>query len=206
MLDNLIHDKRIPPIVAVLIAPGPGGQRTIEYDTVSDRYTNFIETEVLPRITKDYQVAFTTDPEGRATFGMSSGAAAALTMAWLNPNLYHRVVSYSGTFVALQRNATAPNGAWDFHQTFIPNSERKPLRIWLHVSENDIGATSPAEQMRNWVIANNRMAAVLKAKGYPYQFVFSEAAGHVDQRVQLQTMPEAFEWVWKGYRPGVQNR
>jgi len=27
--------------------------------------------------------------------------------------------------------------------------------------------------------------------------VFSEAAGHVDQRVQLQ----AFEWVWKGYDP-----
>lgn len=200
MLDNLIYEKRIPPIVAVLIAPGPGGQRTIEYDTVSDRYTNFIETEVLPRITKDYQVAFTTDPEGRAVFGMSSGAAAALTMAWLHPHLYHRVISYSGTFVALQRNVTAPNGAWDFHKTFIPNSERKPLRIWLHVSENDLGATSPEEQMRNWVIANNRMSAVLKAKGYPYQFVFSEAAGHVDQRVQLQTMPEAFEWVWKGYR------
>jgi enterochelin esterase-like enzyme len=201
MLDNLINEKRIPAIVAVLIAPGPGTQRSIEYDTVSDRYTNFVETEVLPRITKDYQVAFTTDPEGRATFGMSSGAAAALTMAWLNPNLYHRVVSYSGTFVALQRNATAPNGAWDFHQSFIPNSERRPLRIWTHVSENDLGATSPAEQMRNWVIANDRMAAVLKAKGYPYQFVFSEAAGHVDQRVQLQTMPEAFEWVWKGYKP-----
>jgi enterochelin esterase-like enzyme len=201
MLDNLIYEKRIPPIVAVLIAPGPGGQRTIEYDTVSDRYTNFIETEVLPRIARDYQVAFTTDPEGRATFGMSSGAAAALTMAWLHPNLYHRVVSYSGTFVALQRNVTAPNGAWDFHQTFIPNSARKPLRLWLHVSENDLGATSPAEQMRNWVIANDRMAEVLKAKGYPYQFVFSEAAGHVDQRVQLQTMPEAFEWVWKGYTP-----
>jgi enterochelin esterase-like enzyme len=200
MFDNLIYEKRIPPIVAVLIAPGPGSQRSIEYDTVSDRYTNFIETEVLPRISKEYQVVFTTDPEGRATFGMSSGAAAALTMAWLNPNLYHRVISYSGTFVALQRNATAPNGAWDFHQTFIPNSERKPLRIWLHVSENDLGATSPAEQMRNWVIANNRMTTVLKAKAYPYQFVFSEAAGHVDQRVQLQTMPEAFEWVWKGYK------
>src|SRR4030095_15721394 len=146
MLDNLIYEKRIPPIVAVLVAPGPGGQRTIEYDTVSDRYTNFVETELLPRITKDYQVAFTTDPEGRATFGMSSGAAAALTMAWLHPNLYRRVISYSGTFVALQRNATAPHGAWDFHQTFIPQSERKPLRIWFHVSENDLGANSPAEQ------------------------------------------------------------
>jgi len=201
MLDNLIHEKRIPPIVAVLLSPGPGGQRTIEYDTVSDRYVNFVETEVLPRITRDYQVAFTTDPDGRATLGESSGAAAALTMAWLHPNLYRRVISYSGTFVALQRNATAPNGAWDFHQTFIPNSERKPLRIWLHVSENDIGATAPVEQMRNWVAANNRMAAALKSKGYPYQFVFSEAAGHVERSVEMQTMPEAFEWVWKGYKP-----
>jgi enterochelin esterase-like enzyme len=201
MLDNLIHEKRIPPIVAVLLSPGPGGQRTIEYDTVSDRYLNFVETEVLPRITRDYQVAFTTDPDGRATFGESSGAAAALTMAWLRPNLYHRVISYSGTFVALQRNATAPNGAWDFHQTFLPNSERKPLRIWLHVSENDLGATSPVDQMRNWVAANTRMAAVLKAKGYPYQFVFSEASGHVERSVEMQTMPEAFEWVWKGYKP-----
>jgi enterochelin esterase-like enzyme len=203
MLDNLIAEKRIPPIVAVLVAPGPGGQRTIEYDTVSDRYTNFVETELLPRITRDHQVAFTTDPEGRATFGMSSGAAAALTMAWLHPNLYRRVISYSGTFVALQRNATAPYGAWDFHETFIPKSERKPLRIWIHVSENDIGATTPAEGMRNWVIANNRMSEVLKAKAYPYQFVFSEASGHVDQRVQLQTMAEAFEWVWKGYKPST---
>jgi enterochelin esterase-like enzyme len=202
MLDNLIHEKRIPPIVAVLLSPGPGGQRTIEYDTVSDRYLNFVETEVLPRITRDYQVAFTTDPDGRATFGESSGAAAALTMAWLRPNLYHRVISYSGTFVALQRNATAPNGAWDFHQTFLPNSERKPLRIWLHVSENDLGATSPVDQMRNWVAANTRMAAVLKAKGYPYQFVFSEASGHVERSVEMQTMPEAFEWAWKGYKPG----
>jgi enterochelin esterase family protein len=201
MLDNLIHDKRIPPIVAVLLSPGPGGQRTIEYDTVSDRYVNFVETEVLPRITRDYDVAFTTDPEGRAALGESSGAAAALTMAWLNPNLYRRVISYSGTFVALQRNATAPNGAWDFHQTFIPGSERRPLRLWLHVSENDLGATSPVEQMRNWVAANNRMAAALEARGYHYQFVFSEASGHVERSVEMQTMPEAFEWVWKGYKP-----
>ena len=111
------------------------------------------------------------------------------------------MISYTGKFVALQRNATAPNGAWDFHKTFIPQSERKPLRIWTHVSENDIGSTTPEEGMRNWVIANTRMSEVLKAKGYPYQFVFSEAVGHVDQHVQLQTMPEAFEFVWKGYKP-----
>ena len=111
----------------MLLSPGPGGQRTIEYDTISDRYLNFVETEVLPRITRDHQVAFTTDPDGRATFGESSGSPAALNMAWFAPNLYRRVISYSGTFVALQRNAIAPSGAWDYHDTLIPNSARKPI-------------------------------------------------------------------------------
>jgi iron(III)-enterobactin esterase len=45
------------------------------------------------------------------------------------------------------------------------------------------------------------MAAALNAKGYPYQFVFSEASGHVERAVEMQTMPESFEWVWKGYKP-----
>jgi enterochelin esterase-like enzyme len=201
MLDNLIAEKRVPPMVAVMLWPGPGRQRSIEYDTVSDRYTRFVEEEVLPRIARDHGVNFTRDPEGRAVFGESSGAAAAMTMAWLHPELYRRVISYSGTFVALQRNETAPDGAWEYHQSFIPNAPRKPLRIWLHVSENDNGATTPAENKRNWVIANQRMADILKAKGYPYQFVFSEGVGHVSRPVQRQTMPEAFEWVWKGYQP-----
>ena len=72
--------------------------------------------------------------------------------------------------------------------------------IWLHVSGNDNGATATTESKRNWIIANTRMADALKKKGYAYQFVFSEASGHGDRRVQLQTMPEAFEWFWKGYQ------
>ena len=174
----------------------------MEYDSVDDHYTMFIEKEVLPKITREYNVNFTTDPEGRATFGESSGSAAAIAMAWFHPELYHRVISYSGTFVALRRNEeTAPNGAWEYPSNFIPNSDRKPMRIWLHVSENDNGSNTPAEGMRNWVVANEMMVKALAEKGYDYQFVFSEAVGHVSRPVQLQTMPEAFEWVWKGYQP-----
>src|SRR6476660_5949141 len=118
MLDNLIHEKRVPPMAAIMI--NPGQNRSLEYDTVSDRYTRFIEEEVLPKITRDYNVAFTKDPEGRATLGESSGAAAAITMAWFHPELYRRVISYSGSFTRLQRNATYPQGAWEYHPTIIP--------------------------------------------------------------------------------------
>ena len=204
-LDNLIHQKRVPVMLAVLVqhggGDGPGSQRGMEYDTVSDTYVNFIETEVLPRIARDYKVTFTTDPEGRATMGGSSGAAAALTMAWMRPDLYRRVLSYSGTFVDQARgsNPKYPFGAWEYHSTLIPNSERKPLRIWFHISELDNGATREESTHGNWVLANQRLSAALKAKGYPHKYVFAEGGRHTDAGVILQTLPDALTWLWQGY-------
>ncbi|MEN9662820.1 MAG: hypothetical protein RL324_1769 [Verrucomicrobiota bacterium] len=43
------------------------------------------------------------------------------------------------------------------------------------------------------------MAAVLKAKGYTYPYVFALNAGHSDRNLRNQTLPEALEWVWLGY-------
>ena len=205
ILDNLIHEKRIPPVVAVMVHNGggdaQGSQRGLEYDTVSGVYTQFIETEVLPRITRDYKITFTTDPEGRATMGGSSGAACAFTMAWFYPELYRRVLSYSGTYVNQQSplNPDSPRGAWEYHATFIPNSPAKPIRVWMHVSERDNRFTDREETWRNWVLANERMAAALKTKGYRYQYVYSQDSRHVDRAVVAQTLPEALEWLWRGY-------
>ena len=205
VLDNLIAEKRLPVMVAVMInsggGDGKGSERGLEYDTVSDKYVTFVETEVLPRITKDYKVTFTKDPEGRATMGGSSGAACAFTMAWFRPDLYRRVLSYSGTFVAQQSpdNPESPHGAWEYHEHLIPQSAPKPIRIWLHVSENDNGHTKDEASYHNWVMANQRMAAALKAKGYHYHYVFSKASGHVDGKVVGQTLPEAMLWLWRGF-------
>lgn len=206
ILDNLIHEKRVPAMVAIMIDSGggdsKGSQRGLEYDTVSALYTSFIETEVLPRIAKDFNVTFTTDPEGRATMGGSSGGAAAFTMGWFRPDLYRRILTYSGTYVDQQSptNPASPHGAWEYHENLIPKSDRKPLRIWLHVSENDNGSKRDEASLHNWVLANQRMAAALKAKGYPYRYVFAEAAGHTDGRVTRQTLPGALEWLWSGYK------
>lgn len=91
IMDNMIHEKRLPPMLLVLIQPGPGdgpgSERGLEYDTVSDKYTMFIENEVLPKIEKEQNVKFTMNPEGRGATGGSSGAACAFTMAWFHPEL-----------------------------------------------------------------------------------------------------------------------
>lgn len=206
-LDTLIHEKRVPVMLAVLINSGggdaQGSQRGLEYDTVSEVYANFVESEVLPRAEKEAGVVFTKDPEGRATMGGSSGGAAAFTMAWFRPDLYRRVLTYSGTYVNQQSplNPKSPHGAWEYHEHLIPQSEAKPIRIWLEVSENDNGSKRNEASLHNWVLANQRMAAALKAKGYHYRYVFAKAAGHTDGRVTRQTLPEALEWLWQGY-PG----
>jgi len=205
ILDNMIHDHRVPVMIAIFINSGggdaQGSERGLEYDTVSDRYVNFIESEVLPRIAKDYNVTFTTDPEGRATMGGSSGGAAAFTMGWFRPDLYRRILTYSGTYVNQQSpfNPVSPQGAWGYHAYLIGASEHKPLRIWLEVSENDNGAKRDEASLHNLVMANQRMAAALKAKGYEYRYVYALAAGHTDGRVTRQTLPGALEWLWQGY-------
>lgn len=203
ILDNMIADRRLPVMVAVMIQNG-GAERSMEYDTVSAKYADFVEAEVLPRVEKEANVKLTKDPEGRMTFGGSSGGAVSLTMAWFKPELYHRVLTYSGTYTDLQHGPDAPHGAWEYHEHFIPDSPAKPLRVWMEVAQNDIGANSPSSNRRNWVIANQRMAAVMKAKGYRYQFVYAKNAGHVDAKVINQTLPQALEFLWKGYP--IQNR
>jgi len=200
ILDNMIADKRLPAIVVVMVMPS--NQRSLEYDTVSGKFAEFVEAEVLPRVAKECAVTFSKDPNARATMGGSSGGAAALSMAWFHPELYRRVLVYSGTFVNLRNGPGAPHGAWEYHENFIPKTTpNKPLRIWLEVGERDNGAASSNSGMRNWVLANLHMAEVLKAKAYPYQFVFAKDAGHVDRLVRAQTLAPALEWLWKDYQP-----
>jgi enterochelin esterase family protein len=179
-----------------------GSERGLEYDTMSGKFAEFIQAEVLPLVEKNCHVTLTNDPDGRATMGGSSGGSAALIMAWYHPEWYHRVITYSGTYVNQQWpfNPETPGGAWEFHHQLIPQSAAKPIRLWMEVGDRDLyNPNVMRDGMHDWVEANHRMAAVLKAKGYHYQYVFAVNAGHTDRNVRGQTLPEALEWVWRGY-------
>jgi enterochelin esterase family protein len=204
VLDNLIAQKRVPVMVAVMIQNGGGDaqghERGLEYDTLSGKFAEFIEAEVLPAVEKNAHVKLTKDPDQRAVMGCSSGAAAAFTMAWYHPEWYHRVISYSGTFVNQQWpfNPQNPGGAWDYHDGIIANARPKPIRVWMHVGDRDLyNPNVMRDDMHDWVAANHRMAAALKAKGYAYQYSFALDSGHCDKRVREQTLPEALEYAWR---------
>lgn len=220
-LDNLTISKdperKLPAFIAIAVQNGgndsKNSERGLEYDTMSDRLARFINDEVLPAVLNNPEIkaaypklALTGNPWGRAVMGCSSGGAAALTMGWFRPDLFRRLITYSGTFVDQQDDDAAeeakyPLGAWEYHSAMklIETSEAKPLRIFTHVSENDNRAKDPEETYHNWVMANERTAAALKAKGYHYRYVFSKATGHCDRRVFEETLADTLVWMWRGY-------
>src|SRR5690242_2983362 len=144
-LDNLTISKdskrRLPAFIAVAVQNGGNdgkkSERGLEYDTLSDRLARFINDEVLPAVLNNPNIkaayphlAFTDNPWGRAVMGCSSGGAAALTMGWFRPDLFRRIVAYSGTFVAQQDEdgpeaKKFPSGAWEYHSgmKLIENSD-----------------------------------------------------------------------------------
>lgn len=221
-LDNLTISKdpkrRLPAFIAIAIQNGGNdgkkSERGLEYDTMSDRLARFINDEVFPAILDNPAIkaayphlAITDDPWGRAVMGCSSGGAAALSMGWFRPDLFRRLVAYSGTFVAQQDEdgpeaSKYPFGAWEYHSgmKLIENTDKKPLRIFTHVSENDLRAKDPEETHHNWVMAGRRTAQALKAKGYHNRFVFSLGTGHCDHRVFEQTLADTLVWLWRGYQ------
>ncbi len=222
-LDNLTISKdpsrQLPPFIVIGVENGgddsKGSERGLEYDTMSDRLARFINDEVLPAVLNDPEIkaaypniAFTDDPWGKAVIGCSSGGAAALTMGWFRPDLFRRLITYSGTFVDQQdddapEEADYPLGAWEYHSNMklIENSEKKPLRIFTHVSENDLRAKDPEETYHNWVMANERTAAALKAMGYDYRYVFSRGTKHCDRKVFEATLADTLVWMWSDYQP-----
>jgi enterochelin esterase-like enzyme len=206
-LDNLIAERRVPVMIAISIGNGSGDAqgslRGLECDTMSGLYAEFVEREVLPLVERQYGVQLTKDPEGRATMGGSSGGSAAFIMAWYHPDLYHRVLAYSITAINQQwpHDDRTPHGAWGLHETLIPNSPVKPIRTWLAVGDRDLyNPNVMRDGMHDWVLASERMAAALAAKGYHYQFSFVRNAAHVDRAMRLQALPQALEWLWQGCR------
>ena len=221
-LDNLTISKdpnrKLPAFIAIAVENGGNdgkkSERGLEYDTMSDRLARFINDEVLPAVLANADIkaayprlAFTKNPWGHAVIGCSSGGAAALSMGWFRPDLFRRIIAYSGTFVAQQdddapEQAQFPLGAWDYHSELklIEKSEKKPLRIFTHVSENDLRSKDPEDTHHNWVMAGQRTSAALTAKGYHHRFVFSKATGHCDGKVFNQTLADTLVWIWRGYR------
>jgi enterochelin esterase-like enzyme len=194
-LDNLTAQKRIPLMANVFIQPGTGAaqnQRSIEYDTVDDTYARYLLEEVLPEIGK--HVNLRQDAYSRAMVGESSGGICAFNAAFLKPDQFSRVLSWIGSFAALQVSAAHPAGGAEY-PVMARRTPRKNIRVWLQDGAEDMENARAG----SWPLANIELANSLKLQGYDYHFSFG--VGTHNQAQGSAELPETLTWLWREYDP-----
>jgi enterochelin esterase-like enzyme len=197
VFDNLIHEGAMPVTVAIMINPGVFGEklsgsqgwnrpkgmkanRSVEYDTPSDAYAQFLEKEILPEVGTTLKL--TNDPAMRAICGNSSGGICAFTAAWERPDLFRKVVSHIGSFTNIRGGYHYPS--------LIRKTEKKPLRVFLQDGSGDLDNAHG-----NWWLSNLQMEAALKYAKWDYKTVWG-VGGHSGKHGGA-IFPETLRWVWK---------
>ena len=194
--ENLVDQKLLPPIVYVMIAPGqsPEGRamRSIEYDTVSDRYSRFLMEEVLPQVEKMYKLR--QDGYSRAIAGESSGGICAFNVAWVIPDQFARVHSAVGSFTSIQWRPQEKLEGGNVYPFKVRKEPKRNIRVWMSDGADDL-----ENDHGSWPMQNIEMANSLKLKEYDFHFRFGTAA-HGGAQAALD-LPESLTWLWRGYDP-----
>lgn len=198
VMDNLIDRKEMPVTIGIFISPGvvpaphqdaqPRFNRSFEYDGLGDAYARFLIEEIIPEVSKNYNLS--SDPNDRCLAGASSGGICAFTAAWERPDAFRRVLSTIGTYVNLRGGHLYPS--------LIRKSESKPLRIFLQDGSNDLDIYAGS-----WWVANQDMLSALKFSGYDVQHNWGEG-GHNGLHAAA-IMPDAMRWIWRDYPKPIQN-
>jgi len=202
VLDNLIAKKDIPLMVAVFLTPGTKEKeidnRSIEYDTVSDRYVTMLDKEVLPLLYAKYNLR--KDAKGHMITGLSSGGICAFNAAWHRPDLFQKVLSWIGSFTNLQGGPTGVAGGNTYpaiirdRRGWDRKGEPKDIRVFLQDGSNDLD-----NKAGNWPLSNQQMAAALAYGGYDYRFEFGRGF-HSDKHGRA-LLPDAMRWLWRDESP-----
>jgi enterochelin esterase-like enzyme len=138
--ENLVQQGLLAPIVHVMIASGtsPEGRpmRSIEYDTVSDRYPRFLMEEVLPEVGKTYNLR--QDAYSRAIAGESSGGICAFNAAWFMPDKFARVHSAVGSFTSIQWRSKENVDGGNVYRFMVRKEPKRNIRLWMSDGADDL--------------------------------------------------------------------
>ena len=194
-LDNLHHTKRIPLTVNIFVQPGTAGSaamRSKEYDTVDDTYARYILDEILPEVSKN--VKLRQDGYSRMFTGESSGGICAFNAAYFKPEQFSRVLSWIGSFAALQVSEKEPVGGAAY-PIKVRREPKRNIRVWLQDGAED----QENPRAGSWPLANIHLANSLKLKGYDYHFSFG--LGTHNQMQGSAELAESLVWIWRDYDP-----
>ncbi len=198
VLDNLTHQKRIPAMVSVFIAPGMVGDRrlrSVQYDTVTDLYARYLLEEILPEVEKVAKLR--KDGYSRAIAGESSGAVCAFTAAWFKPDQFSRVLSRIGTYTSIQWKPGPDGGGsqldgGNIYPFAIRKQPKRNIRVWLSDGAGDL-----ENAHGSWPLQNLQMANSLKMREYDFEFRWSLGTHNTSHG--NAELPEALTWLWRDY-------
>ncbi len=191
VFDNLIHQKAMPVTIAVFVNPGTipattkeaksRSNRSFEYDSLGDRYTNFLVDEFLPVALNGLNVS--TDPADRAVCGISSSGICAFTVAWEKPDQFGKVLSHIGSFTNIR-------GGWAYPGLVRKTKDKpKAIKVYLQDGRDDLNNLHG-----NWPLGNQDLAAALQFAGYQYRLEMTDG-GHSSQWGG-ERLPDALKWLW----------
>ena len=199
VMDNLIASGEMPVTIGVFVNPGVvydedrevvRYNRCKEFDSTDDTFARFLEEEVLPRVEgmkteKGKTIALSEDANDRAITGASSGGIAAFTAAWNRPDLFSRVYTTVGTFVAMRGGHEYP--------AIVRKTEPKPLRIYMQDGWYDVWNPIFGE----WFEYNMLMESAFNFAGYEVFHHWNR--GNHSIKYGTLAFPDAMRWLWKGY-------
>ena len=205
VMDNLIASGEMPVTIGVFVNPGvvydEDGEvvrynRCKEFDSTDDRFATFLENEVLTKVegmqTESGKIIhLSLDANDRAITGASSGGIAAFTAAWNRPDLFSRVYTTVGTFVAMRGGHEYP--------AIVRKTEPKPLRIYMQDGWYDVWNPIFGE----WFEYNMLMESAFNFAGYEVFHLWNR--GNHSIKYGTLAFPDAMRWLWKGYPAKVQK-
>jgi enterochelin esterase-like enzyme len=205
VMDNLIASGEMPVTIGVFVNPGvvydEGGEvvrynRCKEFDSTDDLFVQFLEQEVLAKVEgmqtlSGKTIMLSNDANDRAITGASSGGIAAFTAAWNRPDLFSRVYTTVGTFVAMRGGHEYP--------AIVRKTEPKPLRIYMQDGWYDVWNPIFGE----WFEYNLLMESAFNFAGYEVFHKWDR--GNHSIKYGTMAFPDAMRWLWKGYPARVQK-
>jgi len=195
VFDNLTAQGKIPVVIQVFIAPGKIGEkamRSIEYDTVSEKYTRFVDDEIMPLVYAKYNVR--RDGYSRAAAGNSSGGISAFNMAWFHPDEFSRVLMRIASFANLQQNHAGEFDGGNTYPYRVRREDKRPIRVWSADGTEDL-----ENPFGSWPSNNINMANSLKFRDYDFHMSWSNGS-HNGAHGNAE-LPEAMTWLWRDYDP-----
>ena len=199
VMDSLIAAGKMPCTIGVFLQPGVirddegtvlRYNRCYEFDSTTGLFARFLETELLPAVEKmktsrGKAIKLSRQPQDRMIFGLSSGGIAAFNAAWHRPDLFGKVFTGVGTFVAMR-------GGNDL-QALVRKTEPQPLRIFIQDGSND--AWNPL--FGHWYEGNQMLASALEFAGYDVQMDWSDGGHNVTRSTEI--FPRVMEWMWRDW-------